>query len=106
LWHCKTRHVALKALVEGASKSSNVFVKEFLGRLSDDVTTPKEVVEINLTATKDRGKQVFLTMFITANGGDSGVAEAMRSYVAETGTAIRSFLEGREVSIGLSQISQ
>ena len=99
------RHVALKALVDGASKSSNAFVKDFLGRLSDDVNTPKDVVEINLTVTKDRGKQVFLTMFITANGGDSGVAEAMRSYVAETGTALRSFLDGRDVSIGLPKLA-
>ena len=100
------RHVALKALVEGASKSSNAFVKEFLGRLSDDVTTPKDVVEINLTATKDRGKQVFLTMFVAGNGSDPDVAEAVRRYVAETGNAMRSFLEGRQASIGLPQISK
>jgi hypothetical protein len=98
------RHVALKALVDGASKSSNTFVREFLGLLSDDVNTPKDAVEINLTVTKDRGKQVFLTMFITADGSEPGVAEAIRSYVAETGTAIRSFLEGRQASIGLPQI--
>ena len=48
---------------------------------------------------------MFLTMFITANGGDSGVAEAMRSYVAETGTALRSFLDGRDVSIGLPKLA-
>lgn len=100
------RHVALRALVDGASKSSNSFVKEFLGRLSDDDNTPKDVVEINLTMTKDRGKQVFMTMFIAANGSEPGVAEAMRGYVAETGTALRSFLDGREVSIGLPQISK
>jgi hypothetical protein len=100
------RHVALKALVDGASNSSNSFVKEFLGRLSDDVTTPKDVVEINLTATKDRGKQVFLTMFVAGNGSDPDVAEAVRRYVAETGNAMRSFLEGRQASIGLPQISK
>ena len=101
-----TRHVPLKALVDGASTSSNTFVREFLVRLSDDASTPKDVVEINLRASKDRSKQVLLTLFVAANGSDSGVAEAIRSYVAETGTAIRSFLDGRQASFGLPQISK
>ena len=101
-----TRHVQLKALVDGASTSSNTFVTEFLGRLSDDASTPKDAIEVALRVSKDRGKQVLLTLFIAANGSDPGVAEAVRGYVAGVGNAIRSFLEGREVSIGLPQISK
>jgi hypothetical protein len=56
--------------------------------MAQDDQIPAEVVELWLVANKYRGRQMRLTMFLRADGGEAETAVAIKAYVRETGQAM------------------
>jgi len=91
-----TKQIPFKAMVDSSSTSTSPFVKDFFGTLVQEPDLPKEVVEIYLRGSKDKNKQYAYTAFVAADVSDPSVAETLRIYVSEVGSALRMFLNSRE----------
>jgi hypothetical protein len=100
------KQIPLKSLVAGAATSKNSFVKNFLGLMAQDGQIPEEVVELWMVANKYRGRQMRLTMFLRADGGEAETAAAIKAYVRETGQSMLNFLGGQEASLSLPMIQR
>jgi hypothetical protein len=74
--------------------------------MAQDDQIPAEVVELWLVANKYRGRQMRLTMFLRADGGEAETAVAIKAYVRETGQAMLNFLGGKESSLGLPMVQR